>query len=321
MIFDRIFLEGRRMNELYTQTPQIESLPLSRILGVPVYLKLESSQPSGSFKNRGIGRLVEYYVQKGKTRLIAASGGNAGLAAAYAGRKLGVSVLVVVPSTTIPFVQDQILAEGAEIMVHGHDLDEAERLAKELAKEDACAFIPPYDDPKIWEGNSSIVYETYGSGFKPGAIVLSVGGGGLLSGIAMGLHEVNWQDVPIVTSETEGAASFAKSVYANQIIKLDEVNTIASTLAVKEVCRQSFEWTKKHTILPQVVTDRAAAEACAQFAEDHRILVEPSCGASLALLYQGLPYLKTVSSVLVIVCGGCGVNRYLIDKWLEETVS
>lgn len=307
------------MNDLHVQTPQFESLPLSKILGVPVYLKFESSQPSGSFKNRGIGRLIQTYVKQGKTHLVAASGGNAGLAAAYAGRKLGIFVQVVVPVTTIQFVRDQILAEGAEIIVHGSDLDEAETLAKELASEESRAFIPPYDHPKIWEGNSTLVYEAYGAGFKPGAIVLSVGGGGLLAGVAMGLHEVNWQDVPIVTSETEGAASFAQSVYAGQIVKLDTVSTIASTLAVKEVCHEAFQWTKKHTILPQVVTDRAAAEACARFADDHRVLVEPSCGASLALLYQGLPYLKTVSSVLVVVCGGCGVNRQLIDKWLQST--
>lgn len=307
------------MNELYVQTPQLESLPFSKILGVPVYLKFESAQPSGSFKNRGIGRLVQTYVKQGKTRLVAASGGNAGLAAAYAGRKMGIFVQVVVPSTTIPFVRDQILAEGAEIIVHGHDLDEAETLARELAKDESCAFIPPYDHPKIWEGNSTLVYEAYGAGFKPGAIVLSVGGGGLLSGVALGLHEVNWQDVPIVTSETEGAASFAKSVYAGEIIKLHKVSTIASTLAVKSVCHEAFEWTKRHKVLPQVVTDRAAAEACARFADEHRVLVEPSCGATLALLYQGLPYLKTVSSVLVIVCGGCGANRQLIDKWLRDT--
>lgn len=304
--------------ELYVHTPIIESLPMSRILGVPVYLKLESAQPSGSFKNRGIGRLCSHYAKEGMQSFVSASGGNAGLATAYSGRRLGLSVKVVVPKTASEFSRKKIEMEGAEVIIHGEDLDEAEHYARELATREGATFIPAFDHPLIWEGNSTIVYETFGDGFKPGAILLSVGGGGLLCGIAEGLEQVKWADVPIVTAETEGAAAFAASVYADHPVVLERVDTIATTLAVKHITEEAFLWTKKHTIYPQIVTDRASVNASIAFAEDHRVLVEPACGAALSLVYDELPLLKTFSSILIIVCGGVGVNCDLLKKWHNE---
>lgn len=303
------------MDQLYVQTSIVESLPLSRILGVPVYLKIEAVQPSGSFKNRGIGRLCSHYAKEGKQMFISASGGNAGLATAYSGRKLGIPVKVVVHKAVSEFSRKRIESEGAEVIIHGEDLDESDLFAKQLAIDQNAAYIPAFDHPLIWEGNSSLVYETFGDGFKPGAIVLSVGGGGMLCGVLEGLHQVRWQDVPIVTAETEGSAAFAASVFADKPVILDKVDTIATTLATRRVTEEAFFWTKKHTIFPQIVTDKAAVNASIAFAEDHRILVEPASGASLSLAYDGLPLLKTFPSILIIVCGGAGVSCDLLRKW------
>ncbi len=306
------------MDQLYVQTPIVESLPLSRILGIPVYLKMETVQPSGSFKNRGIGKLCAHYVREGKKALISASGGNAGLATAYSGRRLGIPVKVVVPKTVSESSRKKIILEGAEVIIHGDDLDAADLFAKELAVKEHAAYIPAFDHPLIWEGNSTMIYETFGDGFKPGAILLSVGGGGLLCGVLEGLHHVKWGDVPVVTAETEGSAAFAASVFADKVIVLDKVDTIATTLATKHITSEAFSWTKKHTVFPQIVTDRAAVNASIAFAEDHRILVEPACGAVLSLAYDGLPLLKTFSSILIVVCGGVGVNCDLLKKWHKQ---
>lgn len=306
------------MKQLYVQTPILESLPLSRILGIPVYLKMESVQPSGSFKNRGIGRLCSYYASQGKSAFISASGGNAGMATAYSGRMLGIPVKVIVPLTTSEFTRKKIELEGAEVIIHGEDLDAADHFAKQLADQEHAAYIPAYDHPVIWEGNSTLIYETFGDGFKPGAILLSVGGGGLLCGVLEGLHEVKWGDIPVVTAETEGAAAFAASVYADRPIVLDKVDTIATTLAAKHITHAAFDWTKKHTVYPQIVTDIAAVNASVAFAEDHRVLVEPACGAALSLAYDGLPLLKTFSSLLIIVCGGIGSSCDLLRQWRKK---
>ena len=150
---------------------------------------------------------------------------------------------------------------------------------------------------------------------RPGAIALSVGGGGLLSGVLQGLHKVGWHDVPVLTAETKGACSFASAFGQRQPVTLPAVDTIASTLAARQVCKQAFDWIGKHPLQPWVVDDRATIEACLSFADDHRVLVEPACGAALSAVYQRSDFFDTVDSVLVVVCGGNGVTIDQLNHW------
>ncbi len=145
--------------------------------------------------------------------------------------------------------------------------------------------------------------------------MLSVGGGALQCGVLEGLHRVGWADVPVITIETEGAASFAKSVEAGHLITLDAIRSIATTLGARTVTGEALAWTQRHTIRPWVLSDRAALNACFRFADEHRILVEPACGAALAAVYDRAEPLRQYKSVLVIVCGGAGINLELLKKW------
>lgn len=301
---------------LHIKTPLLESSPLSNLLDIPVLLKMEALQPSGSFKNRGIGHICSVYAAQGAKAFICSSGGNAGLAAAYSGKKLQIPVTIVVPTTTLPLMIEKIRLEKAEVIVRGGCWDEADQYAKTLLREKATFYIPPFDHPLIWKGHSTLIEEI---DRKPGVILVAVGGGGLLCGILEGLHKVGWQDVPLITVETLGAASFAGSIQAGKLVKLDKVTTIATSLAAKEVCKTAFEWVTKHSIHPEIVTDHAAVEAAIQFADDHRVLVEPACGAPLSLIYNQLPFLRDFSSVLVIVCGGAGVTRNMLTAWQSNT--
>lgn len=294
--------------KLYIETPLLESTPLSRILGVPVWLKMEALQPSGSFKNRGIGNLCTHYASKGAKRFVSSSGGNAGLAVAYSGRKLQVPVTVIVPESTSKMMIEKIRMEGAEVIVHGQSWDEADLYARSLLQ-DHTYYIPPFDHPLIWQGHSTMIDEITKVNDKPGAILLAVGGGGLLCGVIEGLHRAEWQDVPVIAVETEGAASFAASVQAGRVTTLKEIHTVATSLGAKTIAQQAFEWTKKHRIESAVVSDEEAINAASQFAHDHRILVEPACGAPLSLVYNKNAILQSFSSILVIVCGGCNVSK------------
>ncbi|MBM3196231.1 MAG: pyridoxal-phosphate dependent enzyme [Chlamydiae bacterium] len=299
---------------LHIKTPLLESFPLSNLLGIPVFLKMEALQPSGSFKNRGIGYICTTHAKQGSKAFVCSSGGNAGLAAAYSGRKLQIPVTIVVPKTTLPLMIEKIRLEGAKVIIHGDCWDEADRYAKTLLNEQTT-YIPPFDHPLIWKGHSTLIDELHE---KPGAIVTAVGGGGLFCGILEGLHRVGWHDVPVIAVETKGSSSLASSMQAGKIMELKEVNTIATSLAAKKVCNAAFEWTQKHTIYPELVTDLSAVDAVMRFADDHRILVEPACGAALSLIYQQLPLLKQFSSVVVIVCGGAGVTRKMLTLWQEK---
>ena len=288
---------------------------MSAALDASVHLKMEALQPTGSFKIRGIGHACQKSCEAGATRLVCSSGGNAGYAVAYAGRKLGTDVTVVVPQTTPHWTREMIRQQKATVIEHGESWDDAHIYASQLARQDRTAYIHPFDDPRIWRGHASIIEEITDDGLKPDTIVLSVGGGGLLCGVLEGLHRIGWTDVPLIAVETEGAASFSASVEAGRLMTLDKIASVATTLGARTVASKALMWTRKHTIKPWTVSDREAVDACIRFADDHRILVEPACGAALSAIYNRATPLVGQERVMVIVCGGAGVSLSLLREW------
>jgi L-serine/L-threonine ammonia-lyase len=302
---------------LASATPLLRSIPLSRALGAPVLLKMEALQPCGSFKLRGLGRLCAARVAGGARRLVCASGGNAGLAVAHAGRRLGAAVRVFVPRTTSAWTLDLLAAEGAEVVVRGDDWDGAHRAALAELPDDAT-YIHPFDDPEIWAGHAEIVVEAAAQGERPGAVVVAVGGGGLLCGVLQGMHAVGWTDVPVLAVETEGAASYAAALAAGAPVTIPAITSLATTLGARAVAAEAVAWSRRHEIVPWTVSDRAAVTACLRFADDHRVLVEPACGAGLSAIYDRAPALVGRGPALVIVCGGAGVSLGLLRGWAER---
>jgi L-serine/L-threonine ammonia-lyase len=309
------------MKNLHIVTPLWESRSLSAAIGAPVFLKMEALQPIGSFKIRGLGAACQASWEAGTSRLVCASGGNAGYAVAYAGRRLGMAVTIVVPKTTSAWMQDILRHEGATVAVHGEAWDEAHAFAVKLAEQKNAAYIHPFDDPVIWAGHASLIHEIAEAGLKPGAVVVAVGGGGLLCGLLEGLHQVGWKEVAVLAVETEGAASFAASVQAGRLITLDRITSLATTLGARTVAAEALAWTRRHAIVPWVVTDSAAVNACVRFADEHRVLVEPACGAALAAVYGRAEPLAGLSPIVVIVCGGAGASLELLEAWRKKASS
>lgn len=304
------------MKPLHIETPLLESRALRGIAGREVWLKLESLQPPGSFKIRGIGAACQKYALGGAVRFISSSGGNAGIAVAYAGRHLSLPVVVVVPETTTERAKALIRQEGAEVIVHGASWFEANAVARSMVT-DKDAFLHPFDDPHIWQGHSSLVDEVVRSGIKPDCVILSVGGGGLLSGVLAGMHRHGWVNVPVIAVETSGADALAQSVRVGAPIELPAITSIATSLAAKRVCDQAFEWTMRHPVKNVVVTDRAAVSACMRFIDDQRIVVEPACGAALAAIYERVPEILEYESILVVVCGGATATLKQLEDWAD----
>lgn len=307
--------QSNTMKPLHIKTPLIESTPISKIAGTQILLKLENTQPTGSFKIRGIGLLCQKAKEKGITHFISSSGGNAGYAAAYAGRHLGVETTVFVPSTTPRETIVKIEGQNAKVIIKSDVWDETDTFASQYAEEVNGLYIHPFDHSLIWEGHSTIIDEIAGSASKPDAIILSVGGGGLLCGVVQGLHTNNWKDVPIIAVETEGAASFSASQKAGKLVTLEKIDSIAKTLGAKTVSGQALECTEIHEIKSATVTDKQSVSACIRFINDHRYFVEPACGASLGIAYERHAFLKTLKSVVIIVCGGIGVDLNTLKQW------
>ena len=303
------------MSYLHIETPYVQSNYVGQQLNADVWLKLDSLQPCGSFKARGMGVACQKYAEAGATAFVSSSGGNAGLAVAWAGRLLDIPVTVVVPESTKEHARNLIANEGAKVIVHGESWIEAHTLALELSAENHTALLHPFENPWTWEGHATMISEMAASGPKPDAVVLSVGGGGLLIGVADGLAANGWGDVPILAVETEGAASLHRSVVTGEHVMLDKIDTIATTLGAKQVADRAYELGQSNRVTTATVTDQQAVSACAQFLDEHRILVEPACGAAIATVYAGYEFLQDKKRIALIVCGGAGVTNGMLQNW------
>lgn len=303
------------MQPLHIKTPLLQSQYLKNKLNKQVYFKLELLQPPGSFKLRGIGALCQHELQRGVKHFVASSGGNAGIAVAYCGMKLGVPVTVFIPSSSHPIYIDAIKAYGAEVIVAGEVWDDAHKLATNFSVEHQAAYIHPFDHPMIWQGHATMIDEMVAAGVeKPDLVIVSVGGGGLACGVLEGMHRQKWQDVPLVAVETVGADAFSQSIKAHQLVTLPSITSKATSLGAKRIASELMEWSTKHEIKNVVVSDEEAKQGSFQFARDQRMLVEISSGASLYLAYNHHTVIHAAESILVIVCGGINTGHFNIPK-------
>jgi L-serine/L-threonine ammonia-lyase len=287
------------------------------MVNAKVWLKMEALQPTGSFKLRGVVNACRYYRAKGAEKFISSSGGNAGIAVAHCGRKLKIPVTVVVPKSTSQRAIDTIRQEAAQVIIKGKTWLEAHNYSLSLVNEKSF-HIHPFDDPLLWSGHATMIDEVVASDLFPDIVILSVGGGGLLCGIIEGLHGHSMAHVPVLAVETFGADSLAKSLEAKRHIELEEINSIATSLGAKKVASAAYEWCQRHEVISHVVSDKAAVEAALQFSTDHRVLVEPACGASLSTLYNPIDILMDKKNILLIVCGGAGVTINQLEKWRQK---
>lgn len=300
--------------DLHCPTPTIFSPYFSQQLNTNVWLKMECYQPTGAFKIRGLGRLCNYYHQTGTNHFVSSSGGNAGLAVAFAGRELKSKVDVFMPVTTPQVYIDAIKAEHASVHLVGDVWDKTNKIAKKFASENNAAFIPPFDHPLIFAGHATIIQEVAKYDLRPDAVVLAVGGGGLCCGVLEGMHQFGWYDAPVFTVETEGTASFAKSCASNKHLTLDKVEGIALTLGAKRVANALWHWRNKHQLIPLTVKDQDTIDAIKLFLIKHRVFLEPASGAAIAALSVHQQRFLNYKNILVIVCGGAGVDATLISK-------
>ncbi|KAG8533204.1 uncharacterized protein KY384_001987 [Bacidia gigantensis] len=288
---------------------------------IRVFLKLENLQPSGSFKSRGIGNIVRQslltHPNPETTHFYSSSGGNAGLACVTAAQSLGRPATVVVPTSTTSLMIARIKTAGAqEVLQHGDSWREADEYLREVvmpagrARGEDAVYVPPFDHKDVWDGNATLIEELYE---QPDAIVCSVGGGGLFSGVQLGLERRRWDDTQVIAVETEGAASLARSLEAGKLTTLNEITSIATSLGAKEVAPKAFELAQRPNVRSMVLSEAEAAMGCWRLADDERTIVEPACGVNVALCYDGrlkrsMPWLTKESKVVIILCGGSNIT-------------
>lgn len=292
----------------HIETPLLDCRGLSEEFSGRVRLKMECYQPTGSFKIRGIGFLCRKLHEAGDRHLVSSSGGNAGYAAAYAARELSIPIDVIVPRTTSEAAVSRLKELGASVTVHGEDWDAADRAARLIVDGKNAGYVPPFDHPLIWTGHATLVDEVAVQGPRPDAVVVAVGGGGLLCGVAEGMDRAGWSDVPIVAVGAVGADAFDRSVRAGRVIELPEIRSIAKSLGARKVAEAALHWSAKRPIVSIIVSDQSAIHACRRFADEHHAIVEPACGAALSLIYDRHAALEHFKNIVVVICGGIGVT-------------
>ncbi|OAK99624.1 tryptophan synthase beta subunit-like PLP-dependent enzyme [Phaeosphaeriaceae sp. SRC1lsM3a] len=319
----------------WRRTPLIHSTILSKHAGCQIYLKLENLQPSGSFKSRGIGHFLRSHLARSNDReslhFYISSGGNAGLACASAAVLLGARATIVVPISASAYMIAKLRAAGAEDVIQvGASWVEADTHLREVVmaeareKGETTVYVPPFDAQEVWDGHSTLVAEVLEQlEGPPDAIVCSVGGGGLFSGIMQGLDAANMSDVKVLAVETEGAHSLALSLEQGCLSTLPAITSIATSLGARTVAAKAYEYAQRDSVESVVLKDGDAMEGCVRFADDERIMVEPACGVSTALCYKDrlrarLPDLTGESKVVIVICGGSNITTELLHDWAKH---
>lgn len=265
------------------ESPLEEGKLLSQKFGARILLKREDLQPTFSFKIRGsYVKMLNLSASDRKKGVIAASAGNHAQGVALAGQKLGIQTRIVVPVTTPAVKTDAILALGAELELHGDSYDEAYLRAKERAKKEGLVFIHPYDDPNVIAGQGTIGLEIHRQ--RPeriDAVFVAVGGGGLISGIAIALKQLR-PGIKIIGVEPEDASAMHDSLLSGERVTLGKVGQLADGVAVKRVGEETFRIAREFVDEVIVVSNDEICAAIREVFEDRRAVLEPSGALSVA---------------------------------------
>ena len=302
----------RKIAKYVNPSPLIYSDWLSKELHAEVYLKLECLQPGNSFKIRGATNALLSGTRPSK--VITASGGNHGLGVAIACQRQKIPCLVVLPTSTSEYRVEILRELNADVQLVGEAWDEANAYALSLAEDKTSLYIHPFADKEVILGQGTIALELIEE-LDFDMLVASVGGGGLLTGIAMAL-EANGKEVEIVAVETNGADSLAQSLKANKLVELAAITSIAKTLGAKKTDQFIFDSLSRLVNHMFVVDDREAVRYLLEFLNHEKILVEPATSCIIAAAMQNREVFENRKIVFVI----CGSNVSLeeVEVWREQ---
>ena len=289
------------LQKVLLPTHLIYSPIFSEESGNQIYIKPENLQKTGAFKIRGAYNKINKLTEEEKKRgVIASSAGNHAQGVAYAARELGIKAVIVMPKTT-PLIKVQSTKKyGAEVVLYGDVYDDAYQKAKELEAQEGYVFVHPFDDIDVLEGQGTIALEILEEMPDAEVIVVPIGGGGLISGIAAAAKMIK-PDIKIIGVEPSGAASATEALIKNKVVTLPEANTIADGTAVKRIGDLTFNCIKQYVDEVVTVDDYELTEAFLLLAEKHKIIAENSGILPLAALKK---LTERGKKVVPVVSGG-----------------
>lgn len=306
-----------RLGRAVYHTPCPLSLTLSRLCGCNTYFKLENLQMTGSFKERGaLNKLLQLSQAERDAGVVAASAGNHAQGVAYHATRLGIRSVIVMPKITPLIKVTNTRDLGGEVVLHGANYDEALAHAKQLSDEQGLTFVHAFDDEAIIAGQGTIGLELLEDEVKFDAVVVPIGGGGIVSGIAVAMKSLQ-PGIRIIGVEPAHYASMKAAVAAGEPVEISPQPTIADGLAVKRAGGRTLELVQQYVDEVVTVTEGEIASAILKLLEIEKTVVEGAGAASLAaLLFNKVAGLEG-KNVAIVVCGG-NIDPNLLSKIIER---
>jgi len=308
-------MEAReRLNTVITKTKLIYSNIFSNETGNDVYIKPENLQRTGAFKIRGAYNKIAKLTEEEKKRgVIAASAGNHAQGVALAAQKLGIKAVIVMPKHTPLIKVEATKRYGAEVILTGEVYDEAYEYAKKLQEKEGYTFVHPFDDEDVIEGQGTIALEVLDELPNADIILVPIGGGGLISGIASAAKLKN-PLIKIIGVEPEGAASALEARKNKHVVELSEANTIADGTAVKKIGEITFDYIEKYVDDIVTVSDYELMAAFLILVEKHKIVAENSGILSVA----GLKKLNVKGKKIISIISGGNIDVLTISSMINK---
>jgi threonine dehydratase len=284
------------------RTPTLPMRRLSDLLGRPVVGKFELLQHTGAFKARGaFHRMLRLSEAERSAGVVAVSGGNHGLAVAYAARELGIAATVIMPSTTVHDSVERARADGADVVVTNTIAEAFTQALDQVSS--GKVMIHPFDDPAVIAGQGTLALELYEDAPDVTDVIASIGGGGMITGVSTALKSLN-PDIRIWGVETRGADAMSRALAAGEPVTLDSIESIATTLGAPAVSPRTLAAVRSQVEEVVLVSDEDAVRAIETLSQVAKVITEPAAACTWAAALRLRDRLPDDARVALILCGG-----------------
>jgi threonine dehydratase len=305
-----------RIKEQIYLSPFPYSETVSRMTGNRVFFKLENLQMTGSFKERGaLNRLLTLTPEQAQRGVITASAGNHGMAVAFQCQRLNMAATIVMPVTAPLIKITRVRQYGAQSILHGSDYDSALAEALRLSQESRLTFVSPFDDPFIVAGQGTIGLELYEQNPDLEAVIVPVGGGGLIAGIALALKTLK-PKIRVIGVQAEAVPSMQAALENGKPVQVPPAMTIADGIAVRAVGATPLELVKRYVDEIVTVSEGEIANAVLLLLEIEKTVAEGAAATALAAVINKKVSLSK-KNVGLIVSGG-NIDMNLIARIIEK---
>jgi threonine dehydratase len=300
---DDVLAAEERVREMARHTPMRYSHVFSTMTGAAVHLKLETFQRTGAFKIRGAAnRIGTLSAAQKEAGVVTASAGNHAQGVSLAASRAGVDAKIVMPEHAPVSKVQATEYYGGEAVLDGAGYDEAEARAREIERAEGRTYVHAFDDPEVMAGQGTLGLEVAADLPEVDTVVVPIGGGGLISGVATAIR--GRTDARVIGVQAEGAASAAESLENGQRRALAEVETIADGIAVSQVGERPFEVIQERVEEVVTVSDPEIAVALMYALEREKVLLEGAGAASLAAVLSGAFDYEAGETIVPLLCGG-----------------